>query len=281
MPPTRGCRVTLEPLAWEDMQLGSDPDLLRRELLLQIRQRIQGHPRSAQRAVGPSELGTPCLRRLGFRLAETMSTDAAKQSPPSWRPTVGTAVHTWLAETFDEDNETATAGNDPRRWAVERRVMVGTIGGQEVWGSADLYDRVTATVVDWKVVGTTTLRKARTVGPTGTYRTQAHLYGRGFRNAGLPVERVAIMFLPSSGELSEAVWWSEPYAETIATQALSRAEGLLAALTAAGRDVVIPVLSTADNFCTGCPWWSPGTMYLSHECPGHESIARQQIASTS
>lgn len=251
---------------WRDLQLGSDPELLRRELLVTIRRRITAHPRSAQQVIGPSELGTPCLRRLALKLSGVTSSQASA----AWRPTVGTAVHTWLADTFD-----AAERDNPGRWATEARVMVGTVGGREIWGSCDLYDRTTATVVDWKVVGATTLRTARRSGPSEQYRTQLHLYGRGYRNAGLPVERVAIMYLPSSGELADAVWWSEQYTEDVALQALSRADGLVAAMYAAGPEVVVPALPTAEAYCTGCPWFDPGAR-TPLACPGHQTLVRQQ-----
>ena len=263
------------PLGWRDLALGSDPDLLRAELLHIIRARISNHPRSKQQTIGPSELGGSCLRRLGFRLSGVVGRGAGSAA---WRPTVGTAVHTWLAETFEVAGcvpATADTGGWVERWATERRVMVGTVAGAEVWGSCDLYDRVTATVVDWKIVGATTLKSVRSKGPSGLYRTQVNLYGRGFRNAGLPVERVAAMFLPSSGELHEAVYWSEEYSEDVATQALSRAEGLALALKAAGPEIVIPALSTSEQFCTGCPWFTVrARVDSSTECPGHDAVAR-------
>lgn len=248
----------LAPLRPEEMQLGSDPDILRQELLMTIRRGITDHPRSSQLMIGPSELGTPCDRKLAFRLAETLEGESDTQPRPSWRPTVGTAVHAWLAGVMDADNERARQSGIPERWAVERRVMVGTVGGQEVWGSCDLYDRVTGTVIDWKIVGTQTLRQAKRWGPSKVYRAQAHLYGRGFRHIGLPVERVSLCYLPSAGELRDMVWWIRPYEETVATQALSRADGLMTALRHAGRQLIIPSTPTTEGPCEWCPWWAPG-----------------------
>jgi len=255
-------------LDWRDLQLGSDPDLLRRELEHTIRRTIGAHPRSQQATIGPSELGGPCLRRIGHKLAGTPTVNRGI----AWRPTVGTAVHSWLADAFEADNRARVdaLGNPPAdaRWAVETSVTVGDIGGKPCKGTADLYDRVTATVVDWKIVGRSTLMKARTGGPSGVYRTQLHLYGRGFRNARLPVERVAIAYLPSSGELHEAHFWAETYQETVAAQALSRADGVAQALAAAGPDVVLPALSTAENYCSQCPYFRARSTDLARTCPG-------------
>jgi hypothetical protein len=254
----------------DDMQLGSDPDLLRLELLHVIRQSIVDHPRSHQVMIGPSELGGPCLRRIGLRLAQV----PAVQHVPSWRPTVGTAVHSWLEGAFTTDWEHVAGGGSDYRWATETRVMVGHVGGQEVWGTCDLYDRCTATVVDWKIVGPTTLRATASGGPVSGYRSQVQLYGKGFRNAGLPVERVAIMLLPAAGDLNDHVWHSEPYSESIATEALARADGIASALTLAGPDIVIPALPTASHFCGSCPWFSYSAENGSATaCPGHSPRA--------
>src|SRR6202007_2411815 len=86
--------------------------------------------------------------------------------------------------------------------------------------------RVTGTVVDWKSVGPTQLTKYKAKGPGGQYRAQAHLYGRGWARRGQDVRHVAVMFLPRNGELREAYFWSEPYDEQVAIQALQRLEGI-------------------------------------------------------
>jgi hypothetical protein len=159
------------------------------------------------------------------------------------------------------------------RWAAECRVMVGTVAGQEVWGSCDLYDRTTATVIDWKVVGNSTLKSARTNGPSDAYRAQVQLYGNGFRNAGLPVERVGIMYLAVTGELSDAVWWSEPFSAAAVAQVLGRVNGIALALQAGGRHTIIPALPTADHYCGSCPWFRFTSSPTSSEaCPGHRAV---------
>jgi hypothetical protein len=126
---------------------------------------------------------------------------------------------------------------------------------------------VYATVIDWKIVGKTSLDKARRKGPSDTYRAQAHLYGRGWTRRPLPVEHVAIFWLPASGDLSEAVWWTEPYDENVALAALARADGIAAAIRLLGAGNVIPQLATADDFCTSCEWFSPNGNEAT-SCPG-------------
>lgn len=253
-------------LSVEEMHLGADPDLTRRELVHYIRERAGNAPRSLQRTIGPSELGTPCTRRLGYQL-----TGAPRQErTPAWLPVVGTAVHEWLAETFVRIPLVANDSDDERpRYLVEHRVCVGEIDGVCVTGSCDLYDRVTASVIDWKIVGKTTLTAAKRHGPVDKYRTQVHLYGRGFLRRGLPVERVAIGYLPRNGDLSEAYLWSEHYDETVAAQALTSADAIVYAAKLAGAERIIPQLPTADDYCATCYWYVPGAEATAEHCPGH------------
>lgn len=234
--------------------------LLLDEVLGVVTDAITSTPRSRQRAIGPSEIGTECTRRLAYKLAGVPGRDR-----PGWKPTVGTAVHAWLADAF----AAANSGRDRARWLVETRVDVGTIGGQPVVGSADLYDIATGTVVDHKIVGAASLRAKRVAGHPGRqYATQGQLYGRGFTRRGLPVTAVAILALPQNGELSEAWWWSEPYDEAAAVDALGRADGV-ASLVAAGGAAAAAALPTADAWCAYCPWFTPGAADLTTGCPGH------------
>lgn len=204
---------------------------------------ILNHPRSLQQRIGPSELGMPCEHCLTAKLAGwTETRDAA------WLPTVGTAVHAWLAEQF----------SGTPRWLVETRVDVGELNGVPITGSADLFDLTTATVVDWKVVGVTTLREVqRDGGPSPQYRTQAHLYGRGFVRAGHTVDRVAIAYLNRNARTAMGHVWTEPYDEGVATAALDRATGILRtldALHAADADVGTYVTSLPRaQGCYSCP----------------------------
>lgn len=268
-----------------DRQPDADPDLLRRELVYTIEQAIANHPRSLQREIGPSEMGTPCARRLGHKLAGTPE----QQRSAAWRPTVGTAVHAWLADVF----LAAEVPGGGLRWLVEQRIELGRVGDDEIGGSTDLYDRCTATVVDWKIPGPSSLtakRRAWAKGepPEPTYRTQLHLYGLGWRRRGFPVKRVAIMALPAAGELTDAAWWSEPYDEARALKAVERADGYARAAAAMGGwDALIPHLPRVEDRCGPyCPFWRAGADPSDpSSCPGADKHveatagqARQQLA---
>lgn len=255
--------TTLAPDPWPIVeQRGGDPTLLADELMQVIRWGINRHPRSRQKAIGPSEMGHPCTRRLAYKLAGTEAVNTGGGS--GWRPTVGTAVHSWLEQTFAASNRQM----GETRWLVETRVDVGEVAGEAITGSVDLYDRMTATSVDWKIVGPTSLKMYRLNGPGQQYRTQGHLYGRGWTRRGLPVDTVAVCFLPSNGELRDAVWWSEPYDETVATTALARVDGVASVVSSLG-PAAPPLLPTADAHCNWCPFYMPASTDLAVACPGH------------
>lgn len=244
---------------------GGNPELLKAELLHFIADAIDNHPRSQQKQIGPSELGTPCARRIGYKLLDVEPSNPRKAA---WKPTVGTAVHAWLEQAIGRQNERGI-----ERFYLEERVTVGQVGGVDISGSCDLYDRVTATVIDWKIVGEAALRRYRkNQSPGGQYRAQAHLYGRGFTSLDLPVDTVAVMFLPQNGDLSDAYFWHEPYDEQIALDALNKANGV-AALTAGFGPNALQALPTAEAYCTYCPWFRPGSTDVTEGCPGDPGSA--------
>lgn len=244
---------------------------LKDDLTRLISSTIDAHPRSQQRTPGPSELGTPCQRRLGYKLLDTDPSNTDRGA--AWKPTVGTAVHTWLQQACQRYNDTHRFD----RYYLEQRVLVGQVNGQDVRGNCDAYDRATATVIDWKVVGKDSLARYRIDGPGQQYEEQAHLYGRGFTLLGLPVSTVAIVFLPQNGELRDMHVWSQPYDEQRALACLNRADGIAALTTALGRDA-LPLLPTADAFCQYCPYRLPAATDPTEACPGHTAVADASAA---
>lgn len=229
------------------MPIMDRPEVVAEELISEIRH-LELDKRSLQTAIGPSEIGLPCSRRLIKKLLNTKDPPQAER----WLATIGTAVHAWLGDGF--------ANRSPlrERYLIEARVNVGTIGGIEICGNADLFDVPTGCVVDWKVVGNTRLDTYRRYGPGQQYRTQAHLYGRGFARMGFPVRSVLIMFLPRNKALSNAYAWHEPWDESVALAGLSRAVGLLEI----GRQNPWPVVEAifppcSDEWCPWCPTRRP------------------------
>jgi hypothetical protein len=127
------------------------PELDTREDLLRvIAAAISGHERTQQTALGPSEIGHPCDRWLTYRLLGRKPEEIPAKS---WKATVGTAVHLWLDDALTKYGE--------GRYETEQIVDAGTIGSQLLRGHLDVYDTLTATVVDWKLVSPRRVRKYR------------------------------------------------------------------------------------------------------------------------
>lgn len=246
--------ATLDPPRYAPFTGGS-ADLALKEYRYIIEQGILNQPRSLQKRIGPSEIGNPCDHCLAAKLAGWEQTE---QGIP-WLPAVGTAVHGFLEDLFiRHENQRGAQHDGGLRYLTERRVDVGEIDGETITGSTDLFDTVTGTVIDHKIVGATTLTKARGKGPSVVYRAQAHLYGRGWVRAGFDVANVAICFLPRNDvSLNTAVLWTEPYDENIAIAALERASTLarslkaLAAISELARDEWITNLPRQAS-CLDC-----------------------------
>lgn len=215
-----------------------------------IRYAAANAPRSQQRSLGPSEVGHPCARKLALGLMDEPRCNPDGDPLPS---IVGTAVHAWLEAAASTDNE--RLGRE--RWITERRVTVR----EGLSGTCDLYDQDTATCIDWKCPGTSRMKHYVRHGPSQVYRVQAHLYGRGYRNAGLPVERVAVAFLPRGGQLRDAHLWTEPYDDALVDQILERIDLVQVAIADLDvehdveRYLLIP--KTPDGDCIFCPFFSP------------------------
>ena len=235
---------------------------LREEVTLTIRAAQMWHPRSQQQAVGPSELGGPCERKLGYKLARHPK---VRDDEMSWRATVGVSVHAWLDKTFGK----VMLPDGTPRYLTEVRVMCGHVGGVELWGTCDAYDKATTAALDWKIASPASLKRMRgnIVGPT--YRAQRHLYGLGLIGAGHPVSHVGNVILPSAGELSDMHVDIEPFDITVALDVLARANRITAALDALPAATVLGGLDTAEEWCArSCPWFRPGSTDVTSGCPG-------------
>lgn len=233
---------------------------LREEITLTIQAAQRWHPRSQQQAVGPSELGAPCERKLGYKLARH---PRVRDDDMSWRATVGTSVHKWLDRTFSR----IVLPDGSPRYLTEVSVQCGEVGGQPLWGTCDAYDRATSTVLDWKIVSATSLRRVKSSGVGDTYRAQRHLYGLGLIGAGHSVTRVGNALLPSAGELHELHVDVEPFDITVAIDALARANRIARAVR--GDIGALADLPVAEDWCVrSCPWFRPGSTDVTTGCPG-------------
>jgi hypothetical protein len=265
---------------------GSTIDELRQVLIDFEAQR----PRSAQVALGPSELGTPCQQQIVRKLV------GAPRRPivaPTWAPFAGTAVHRSMEDVVAWWN--ASLGRE--RWLAEDRLTLdpgspdavpGSALGQPIAGSGDAFDLDHAMVVDWKYVGKTALDKLRRGIRMGKpsaeqvsaeYRVQAHLYGYGHARKGRPVRWVRLVLLARSHDYDESAEWTEAYDPEIAITAIDRywaSHDLITALNVAAMPDMVAAAPTAAHrdTCKWCPFHRPGQPADWHGCPGDQPLDR-------
>jgi hypothetical protein len=232
--------------------LEGEAALIKRELTDVILFADATSERSQQLAVGPSELGDPCDRRLGYRLA---GFDAINNTDP-WPAIVGTAVHSWLEAAVTSYNAFTGTAN----YLTELTVHPNDL----VIGHSDLYDVRREMVIDWKTVNTKNMAKFREEGPSDSYITQVNLYGLGQIRAGRPVKKVCLVCLPRAGWLGDAWVWVDDYDENIALEALDRMYALGATLL--DLDVLnnpyrwAQVPATPSRLCGWCPFYRQGSL---------------------
>lgn len=230
---------------------------LRHEIRQLIVDGAKRQPRSLQKRIGPSEVGGGCDRQIALKLYGAPRVNDGGDPLPS---VVGTGAHDQL-ETFVQRANTALGR---ARYLPEFPVVVR----EGLSGTSDLIDLDEHHVWDWKFPSTQRLAHYRRHGPSSVYRIQAHCYGRGARNAGLPIERVGIVFLPRGGMLKDAVEWSEPYDDQLVTDALDRLDDLQAcADTFTDAPELIAELATNSDECFFCPFRS-ATPSSPFQCAG-------------
>ena len=201
------------------------------------------------------------MRRLAYAMTDEPTSNPPFDPLPS---IIGTAVHGWL----DSAARYANASLGRIRWMTETRVQVA----EGLHGSCDLYDVDTGTVIDWKVVGTPRLRQYRK-DPGPAYKGQVFLYGRGFENAGLPVNKVAIAFVPRGATLHSLHVWSADYDPAIADWVLDRRNQVIALID----DLQVERhpdrygwIPSTPHDCAYCPWHS-NRPTNPLQCSGEES----------
>ena len=249
---------------WQRPPLEGAAGILATDVIETVKHAAAHAPRSLQAAPGPSELGTPCTRRLAYKALDWDPKPNSDTDP--WAAIQGTSVHAWMAQAYTAENGRCGYA----RYLIEHRVHLP--GG--IQGSCDLYDRHTGTVIDWKMTGLPRLREYRLNGPGTQYRTQAHLYALGLQLAGESPARVADVFLPRGGRIDGLHVWSEPYDPAVAVKALKRYQAIRQFHTELDPETHPDrwgLLPTADAHCLYCPWFLPGSTDLSQGCPGHSA----------
>lgn len=235
-------------------------DVLTAELTDAIAYDVANKPRSLQKALGPSEIGEECQRKLAYKLLDWDPKPNTDIDPlPSF---IGVAAHNGSADALERVNE-----RRPGTWIVEKRVHASNY----LSGSTDAYHVPTDTVVDHKFVGPGSMRKYKENGPSQVYRVQDHCYGLGWERSGYTPKTVAIAFFPRGGNLKDLYLWSEPYDRQVALDALTRLETIRSAVIALDPEANpdrwghFPI--SASHACSYCPWWAPQSTDLSQGCP--------------
>lgn len=232
---------------------GNAENPLRADIVQRINTFGANRPRSLQTAVGCSGIGVACDRKLGYQL---LGIKGSRSSIPGWAATIGTAIHAYLENVFTDSHE----------WLTEQPVTVKhrTL---TVPGTVDLYSVRHRTVVDFKLVGESTLAKAKAGRISRQYMVQVQLYGLGLQQAGHKVDKVAILFLPRNKELNDAILWETPFDQTIAQMALDRFD-LINKTIATNGVKALDMLAVADAPCNWCDWFDPASTELTKGCPG-------------
>jgi hypothetical protein len=182
---------------------------------------MQPTARDQQKRVGPSSLGNPCPHCLGREMYMTdHDVDGGFNDDFSMYPWIGTAVHAYLERQVFQTPD----------FLHEQRLMVGEVALYgPIKGTADLVHKEPTSafgtfVGDWKIVGLKKIKSYMANGAPKQYRYQAQLYARGCELAGMPVEFIAIIFIPrDSGNPNDIFVHEEAYQPEMAEAALERA----------------------------------------------------------
>lgn len=252
--------------------LGKEMTARLKELFYAYSNRRSEDNRSAQTTMGPSEMGTPCDRRLALSL---MRMPPVNPGGDNWASFVGTCIHAGLEQVF------MWANGGTGRFAVEQRLQFPSEVVPK--GTADLIDRTLYMLDDHKCQGRWSRNKLKSRGPSQTYRVQAHVYAKGARLRGERIEHVAIISWPrDESTLDDLYVWTEPYRPDIADQAFERVEQINydVSVAIAGLKPVYPDaeeleikarvaadFDVADD-CRFCPFYLPNARDITRGCNG-------------
>lgn len=237
---------------------------IRSELIDVVKAFDAAHSRSQQTAIGLSEIGHPCARRIAYKRSGFPEPENPSNDP--WLTIIGTATHAWLADALAHAN--ARAGWE--RFLIEERVWIR----HDLGGTGDVLDQQTNTVIDHKVVGKSSMDKYRLHGPGPQYEVQAHSYGLGWVQRGYQVDKVAIAFYPRHTFLDSGFFvWSAPHDPSRVEQAVRRLDtidALVAKLNPAmNPEQFTKIPRSPDRNCRYCPFWKPGKD-TGATCPGED-----------
>lgn len=249
-------------------------DELREQVAGIIDWHARNSPRSLQTALGPSEIGHPCSRKIGYHIIDAPKINPGFDVLPS---EIGTAYHERMANHLLAEN--IRLGRE--RYLVETRVTVweaGEGGIGNLTGSADCYDTDVQRVIDWKILGNSSMKKTSTNGPIVSYKKQLQMYGKGFEREGYPVKDVALVAIPRAGTTAGIRAYIDPYDPGEADRVHERWINILVLVDILGvernPEGMYAIEAVGEN-CEFCPWFTrrPDASGLQCSGPGPKTPA--------
>ena len=223
--------------------------------------------RSAQVHLGPSEIGTPCDRRIAMSLMGIRPVNPGGDGFAAW---LGTQGHAGMAEIFE------WADGRSGRYAVETKLSFPSKLVPR--GTGDLLDRsfrnYGGVFIDWKFMGFYALKHLREYGASDLYRVQLQTYAFGAHIRGEKVKHIALVGMPRQGSsLSEMFVWTQPFDKSIGEAALRRVEEIDRQIRERGDRMdnkdLIASFPIADD-CKYCDFYQARSTDLTHACNGKD-----------
>jgi hypothetical protein len=247
-------RVKSEQLEMKFTELhpGEDPDAvwLKESILDVVRYADRRNPRSLQVNVGPSELSSPCDRRIGYRLSGIKQVNTTLDP---WPAIVGTAVHDWLENAF----KIWISAHQSGEWITETRLSFT----EWVTGRSDLFNIPRGMVVDYKGTSPDRMKEIKESGSPETYKRQIQIYGWGYQRLGYTVNKVALAYFPRAGRIKDLHTEVFDFDPSVGPAAVARIP------LVAGRLLDLDVLNQPHRWeqmeavpshdCGFCPWYNP------------------------
>lgn len=235
---------------------------IREDFIEVVRWAYNNSRRSLQVALGCSEAGHECDRRIAYRM---VNTPAVGFSNDPWPAVVGTSVHAWMEQAVNDYQHV----HGTAQWITEMEVLPSPL----VKGHTDLYDVHRQLVLDWKFPSPENLKKMRETGVPQQYQVQVMLYGLGHLKAGRPVKRVGIVGLGRQGWLKDMFVWTTEFDQAVAQAALDRIYNIgnkLIQLDIENNEAGWEQIeATPSRLCSWCPWYRRETSVASAKgCPG-------------
>lgn len=254
------CTPTWEKLPGTAMSIGEME--VREDLLDMIHWTNNEAPRTQQVALGCSEAGHPCDRKVAYKMANEKVVNAGDPL----KANMGTAFHHWL----DNGMSAFQQARGLREWVTETEVWPADF----LKGHVDLYSHARRLVLDWKTTSADILKGWKQDGIPQQYLVQVMLYGKGIINRGWPVDRVGLVGISRSGSLRDIAVLTVPYDDSIATAALRRVWNIgkqLVGLPETPQGRKYADISGVEDYqtCRYCPFYRGGTAPADATgCPG-------------